>query len=202
MKLQNALRREKKMEKWISEIISNKKELLENLESNGYIELVEETGRMISEALKKGNKIILAGNGGSAADAQHFAGEIVGRFTMERKSIPAISLCVDPSVVTCIANDYGYDQVFARQIEGQGKAGDVFVAISTSGNSENLINAMKVARESNIKIVGFLGKKGGKMKELCDYALVVPSDCTPRIQETHTLTVHILCEMIEKELFN
>lgn len=189
------------MERWIREIIEDKKALLNKLIAEGYLSSVENTGKMMVDALKNGNRIILAGNGGSAADAQHFAGEIVGRFTMERKAIPAISLCVDPSVVTCIANDYGYDEVFARQIEGQGKEGDVFVAISTSGNSQNLINAMKVARDNKIKVVGFLGKDGGKMKELCDYTLVVPSVCTPRIQETHTLTVHILCEMIEKELF-
>lgn len=186
---------------WIKNIVKEKEELLTTIMENGYLDLVQSAGEMMVQALKEGKKIILAGNGGSAADAQHFAGEIVGRFTMERVSLPAISLCVDPSIVTCIANDYGYEQVFARQLEGQGKEGDVFVAISTSGNSGNLISAIGVAKEKGIKVVGLLGKDGGAMKELCDYALVVPSQVTPRIQEIHTFTVHILCELIEKELF-
>ena len=189
------------MRAWISDIICQKIELLQSLERSGYLRALEDAGIEMSKALKDGKKIILAGNGGSAADAQHFAGEIVGRFTMERASLPSVSLCVDPSVVTCIANDYGYEEIFARQLQGIGVQGDIFVAISTSGNSENMIRAMKVASEKGIKVVGFLGKGGGKMKDLCDYALVVPADSTPRIQETHTLSVHLLCEMIEKELF-
>lgn len=190
------------MQNWISSIVEEKKELMKKLaEPNGYLEQVEEAGQWMIEALGNGNKIILAGNGGSAADAQHFAGEIVGRFTMERRALPAISLCVDPSVMTCIANDYGYDEAFARQIEGLGNKGDIFIAISTSGNSGNIIRAIEVAHKKDIKVVGYLGKDGGKIKELCDLALVVPSNSTPRIQETHTLTTHILCEMIEKGLF-
>ena len=173
---------------------------MEKLTTN-YIGAVELAGKELSDCLKNGGKILLAGNGGSAADAQHFAGEIVGRFTKERRSLPAFSLCVDPSVMTCIGNDYGYSEVFARQLEGIGNEGDFFIAISTSGNSENLINALKVAKSKGIKTIGFLGKDGGKMKDLCDYALIVPSDSTPRIQETHTLTVHILCQMIEREIF-
>ena len=153
------------------------------------------------ETLNNGGKIILAGNGGSAADAQHFAGEIVGRFTMERKSLPAMSLCVDPSVVTCIANDYGYEEVFARQIDGMGNPGDLFVGISTSGNSENIIRAVNICKEKRITTVGLLGKNGGKLQGICDYALTVPSNSTPRIQEVHTLSVHLLCEMIEKGIF-
>lgn len=188
------------MKQWISDIINSKQGLLGKL-SEEYLPQAEKAGEMLTSVLKSSGKILLAGNGGSAADAQHFAGEIVGRFTMERKSLPALSLCVDPSVMTCIGNDYGYAKVFARQLDGLGKAGDAFIAISTSGNSENLINALNVAKEKRIKTVGFLGKGGGKMKDLCDYPLVVPSDSTPRIQETHTLTVHILCEMIEKEIF-
>ena len=188
------------MKQWISDIINSKQGLLGKL-SEEYLPQAEKAGEMLTSVLKSSGKILLAGNGGSAADAQHFAGEIVGRFTMERKSLPALSLCVDPSVMTCIGNDYGYAKVFARQLDGLGKAGDAFIAISTSGNSENLINALNVAKEKGIKTVGFLGKGGGKMKDLCDYPLVVPSDSTPRIQETHTLTVHILCEMIEKEIF-
>ena len=135
------------MKQWVSEIIEDKKNLLEKLTAN-YIDAVELAGKELSDCLKKGGKILLAGNGGSAADAQHFAGEIVGRFTKERRSLPAFSLCVDPSVMTCIGNDYGYSKVFARQLEGLGNEGDFFIAISTSGNSENLINALKVAKST------------------------------------------------------
>ena len=188
------------MKPWIEKVIEEKQALLKKIQE-GYLADVEAVGNMLAQILKSGGKILLAGNGGSAADAQHFAGEIVGRFTMERKSLPALSLCVDPSVMTCVANDYGYDQVFARQICGLGKSGDAFVAISTSGNSENLIKALTVAKQNGLKTVGLLGKGGGKIKSLCDHALVVPSDSTPRIQETHTLTVHILCQMIEQEIF-
>lgn len=188
------------MKQWISDIINSKHVLLDRLYGE-YMPKAEKAGEMLTNVLKSGGKILLAGNGGSAADAQHFAGEIVGRFTMERKSLAALSLCVDPSVMTCIGNDYGYMEVFARQLDGLGKSGDAFIAISTSGNSENLIKALNVAKQKRIKTVGFLGKDGGKMKDLCDFPLVVPSDSIPRIQETHTLTVHILCEMIEKEIF-
>ena len=135
---------------------------------------------------RQGNKVLLAGNGGSAADAQHFAGEIVGRFLMERNAIPALSLCVDPSVMTCIGNDYGYEEVFARQVQGLGKEGDAFIGISTSGNSENIIRAITEARKKNMFVVGFLGKDGGKIKDLCDVALVVPSNSTPRIPVSYT----------------
>lgn len=189
------------MQDRINELIEEKVQLLNKLKDSVYMEMVEAAVNCMVNSIKSGHKIILAGNGGSAADAQHFAGEIVGRFMMERKSIPALSLCVDPSVMTCIGNDYGYGMVFARQIEGIGQAGDVFVAISTSGNSENIINAIEAAKEKQIKIVGFLGKGGGKIKDMCDYALVVPSDETPRIQEIHTFTVHLMCERIEQKVF-
>ncbi len=189
------------MQNRINELINVKIQLLNQLKESVYMKQVEEATECIVDCIKNGNKILLAGNGGSAADAQHFAGEIVGRFMMERKSIPALSLCVDPSVMTCIGNDYGYDMVFARQIEGIGQAGDVFVAISTSGNSENIIKAIEAAKEKKIKVVGFLGKGGGKIKDMCDYALVVPSDDTPRIQEVHTFSVHLMCEYIEKKIF-
>lgn len=189
------------MQKWIKDIITEKKEILDRLLSCGYLDGTESAGLIIIDALKKGNKILVAGNGGSAADAQHFAGEMVGRFTMEREALPAISLCTDPSVVTSIANDYGYKMLFEREVRGLGRQGDVFVAISTSGNSDNCINAIETAKKMGISVIGLLGKDGGKMKELCDVALVVPSSDTPRIQEVHTLTVHLLCEMIEKNIF-
>ncbi|WP_027206068.1 D-sedoheptulose-7-phosphate isomerase [Butyrivibrio fibrisolvens] len=189
------------MSKWITDIIAEKKELLDELEKCGYLKMIDDVGECMISSLKNGGRIILAGNGGSAADAQHFAGEIVGRFLMERESLPAISLCTDPSVVTCIANDYGYEEVFSRQLSGNGKKGDVFVGISTSGNSENIIRAIEVAHKKGITVVGLLGKDGGKIKDMCDYALVVPSKSTPRIQEIHTFSVHLLCEMIEKGIF-
>ena len=189
------------MEKWIRDIMYNKKKLLENMETDAYMSSVEKIGDILSETLRSKNKILIAGNGGSAADAQHFAGEIVGRFILEREPLAAMSLSVDPSVVTSIANDYGYDQVFARQVAGCGKEGDVFVAITTSGNSTNLIKAISTAKDKGIKTVGLLGRDGGIVKKFCDYALIVPSNSTPRIQEAHIFTIHLLCEMIEKKLF-
>lgn len=189
------------MMEWMLAEIQEKEEVLQKIRTTGYLDLVNEAGMRLAQIIKQGNKVLLAGNGGSAADAQHFAGEIVGRFLMERNAIPALSLCVDPSVMTCIGNDYGYEEVFARQVQGLGKEGDAFIGISTSGNSENIIRAITEARKKNMFVVGFLGKDGGKIKDLCDVALVVPSNSTPRIQEVHTFTVHLLCEMIEKEAF-
>lgn len=189
------------MQKYINEIIDTKIGLLMKLRNSGYMEQLEQAVYELVKSLKAGKKILLAGNGGSAADAQHFAAEIVGRFMMERKSLPAISLCVDPSVVSCIGNDYGFDSVFSRQIEGLADQGDVFIAISTSGDSGNLIKAIKSAKEKGAAVIGFLGKHGGRMQKMCDYALVVPSCSTPRIQEIHTFTVHIMCEYIEKLVF-
>lgn len=189
------------MMEWMLAEIQEKEEVLQKIRKTGYLDLVNEAGMRLAQIIKQGNKVLLAGNGGSAADAQHFAGEIVGRFLMERNAIPALSLCVDPSVMTCIGNDYGYEEVFARQVQGLGKEGDAFIGISTSGNSENIIRAITEARKKNMFVVGFLGKDGGKIKDLCDVALVVPSNSTPRIQEIHTFTVHLLCEMIEKEAF-
>lgn len=185
----------------INEIIEEKIETLNELKDSEYVQMVSIAIDEIVNSLQQGGKILLAGNGGSAADAQHFAGEIVGRFMMERRSMPALSLCVDPSVMTCIGNDYGYDEVFSRQVEGLGNKGDFLIVISTSGNSQNLINAVQVAKEKKIKTLGLLGKNGGKLKYLCDYALIVPSNSTPRIQEIHTFTIHIICEKIEKNIF-
>lgn len=182
-------------------IIDEKIKILCDLKNSVYMDNMHKSLEVIIECLKKDGKIILAGNGGSAADAQHFAGEIVGRFMIERKPLPALSLCVDPSVMTCIGNDYGYDEVFSRQLEGLGREGDCFIAISTSGNSKNLVNAVNIAKKKGIKTIGFLGKDGGELKEICDYALIVPSNSTPRVQEIHTFTIHMMCEIIEKEIF-
>ena len=150
---------------------------------------------------KKGFKTILAGNGGSAADAQHIAAELVGRYGFDRPSIPSLALTTDTSNLTAIGNDYGYDAIFSRQLEGMGQEGDIFIGISTSGNSQNLINAFESAQKKNILTVALVGKDGGKMAQMADIALIVPSHETPRIQESHILIGHILCDIIEKEMF-
>ena len=143
----------------------------------------------------------MIGNGGSAADAQHIAAEMVGRYGFDRPSLPSLALTTDTSALTAIGNDYGYDQVFSRQLDGMGQDGDLFIGISTSGNSKNLINAFEVAKKKNILSVALVGKDGGEMAKLADIALVVPSDSTPRIQESHILIGHIICDIIEKEIF-
>ena len=189
------------MDLWIQEIIEEKKVLIDKLAAEGYFDEVSKAGNMMADALKSGHKILTAGNGGSAADAQHFTGEVVGRFLKERGPLPAITMTVDPTVMTAVANDYGYDDVIARQVDGLGVEGDCVLLISTSGNSENMIRAAKVARERGIKIIGLLGKDGGKMKEHCDVPLVVTSKMTPRIQEIHTFSVHLMCQIIEDKNF-
>ncbi len=150
---------------------------------------------------KTGNKILIAGNGGSAADAQHFAAELVGRYGFDRPSLPALALTTDTSNLTAIGNDYGYDYVFSRQLEGMGVAGDLFIGISTSGNSVNILNAFASAKEKGITTVALSGRDGGKMATVADHTLIVPSDATPRIQESHLLIEHIICDAIEKEMF-
>jgi len=152
------------------------------------------------EALRRGNKILFAGNGGSAADAQHLAGELVSRFNYDRPGLPAFALSTDTSVLTAIGNDYGYERVFARQIEAVGTQGDVFIGISTSGRSPNVINALRTARDKGLITVGFTGRTGGEMPPLCDYCLRVPADATPRIQEGHISLGHALCCLIERTL--
>jgi D-sedoheptulose 7-phosphate isomerase len=154
------------------------------------------------ELYKIGKKTILAGNGGSAADAQHIAAEMVGRYGFDRPSLPSLALTTDTSALTAIGNDYGYDQVFSRQIEGMGQDGDVFIGISTSGNSKNIINAFKSAKKKNIITVALTGRDGGEMAKIADIALIVPSNSTPRIQESHILIGHIICDIIEKEIFS
>ena len=158
---------------------------------------VERAAGIVSDALKSGKKLLIFGNGGSAADAQHIAGELVNKFRQERRGLPAIALSTDGGVLTCIANDTGFENVFARQIEALGTVGDVCLAISTSGQSANIVTACEQARSQGIKVIGLLGRDGGKVAPLCDLALVVESDDTQRIQETHNLAAHILCELIE-----
>lgn len=148
-------------------------------------------------ALKAGNKVLLCGNGGSAADSQHLAAELVGRFQKERRSLAAIALTTDTSILTAVGNDYGYDQVFARQVEGLGRSGDVLIGISTSGNSGNVVKAVEMARSIGMHTIAFTGEGGGKMKDMCDLTLAIPSKVTARIQEMHILAGHIICELVE-----
>ena len=152
-------------------------------------------------ALRKGNKILFAGNGGSAADAQHLAGELVSRFAYDRPGLPSFALTTDTSVLTAIGNDYGYERLFARQIEAVGNAGDVFIAISTSGRSPNILAGLMTARAKGLLTVGMTGRAGGDMPALCDLLLRVPSESTPRIQEGHISMGHAICAIVEEQLF-
>jgi len=165
------------------------------------LERIEEVVKKCIEIYRGTNKTILAGNGGSAADAQHIAAELVGRYGFDRPSIPSLALTTDTSNLTAIGNDYGYDKVFSRQLEGMGQKGDLFIGISTSGNSINIINAFNSAKEKGITTVALVGKDGGEMAKMADISLIVPSDSTPRIQEAHILIGHIICDIIEKEIF-
>lgn len=152
-------------------------------------------------SLRSGGKIMFAGNGGSAADAQHWAGELVSRFYYDRPGLPAIALTTDTSALTAIGNDYGYDYTFARQLEALGREGDVFFAISTSGNSPNIVRACQAARGRDIHVVGLTGQEGGKLADICDICFRIPSPETPRIQEGHEFIGHIVCALIEQEMF-
>jgi len=162
---------------------------------------IQDAAAMIAEAFRANGKLLVFGNGGSAADAQHIAGELVNRFLQQRHGLPAIALTTDGGALTCIANDTGFENVFVRQIESLGAKGDVCLAISTSGTSPNIVRACEQAREQGIKVIGLLGCGGGRVAPLCDLALIVPSNDTQRIQETHNLIGHILCELIESEMF-
>lgn len=155
---------------------------------------------LVTEVLTRGGKVLICGNGGSAADAQHIAGELVGRFLKERRPLPALALNANTSIVTAIGNDYGFEEVFARQVAAMGCLGDVLVAISTSGNSSNILRAVEVARAKGMKVIGMTGTSGGKLKPLCDLCLCVPSTSTPRIQEMHILIGHIICQLVEEAL--
>jgi len=156
----------------------------------------------IARALRDGGKVMLAGNGGSAADAQHIAAELIGRFVMDRAPLPAIALTTDTSVLTAIGNDYGFQDVFERQVRGLGRKGDVFIGITTSGRSPNVIAALKAARAMGLVTVGFTGSKGADLRALCDVTLVAPSDETALIQQVHITAGHAICGLIERELFD
>ena len=182
----------------ITKSIEVKNSLLSDLP---LIRQIEEAANRITAAYRNGNKTLLAGNGGSAADAQHIAGEFVSRFCFDRPGIPSIALTTDTSILTAIGNDYGYERLFERQIQAQGTKGDVFIGISTSGDSENIMRALNACREKDIFSIGLTGATGGGMNELCDICLRIPSDETPRIQESHILIGHIICCLVEESLF-
>lgn len=166
---------------------------------NELVPVVEEVSRQIAACLKAGGKVMACGNGGSSADAQHFAGELVNRFLMNRKPYAGLALNTDASVMTSISNDFSYEEIFSKQVEGLGRAGDILVGYSTSGNSGNVLKAFEVAKELDIKTVGFLGGTGGKILALSDHALLVSSSShTPRIQEGHELMMHLICERVEE----
>ena len=171
------------------------------LEDSAFIEQVLHMGQLLIERYRGGNKLLIGGNGGSAADAQHIAAEFVSRFNFDRPGLPALALTTDTSILTAVGNDYGYDQLFRRQLEANGAAGDVFLGISTSGNSPNILQALEAASEKGVTTFGMTGESGGAMRELCDYCLCVPSAETPRIQEAHILIGHTLCAMVELALF-
>lgn len=192
MNYNDLIKKELQKSLYVKEIIFHSSEMLEQIEKIAFI---------IIEAYRNGNKTLLAGNGGSAADAQHIAGEFVSKFYFDRPGIPSIALTTDTSILTAIGNDYGYDKLFSRQVQAQGTTGDIFIGISTSGNSENIIKALETCKEKGIFSIGFTGIKGGKMEKLCDICLKIPSDETPRIQECHILIGHILCCIVEENLF-
>ncbi|MGD0581538.1 MAG: D-sedoheptulose 7-phosphate isomerase [Bacteroidales bacterium] len=162
---------------------------------------IEQAAILCSDALRRGNKILLAGNGGSAADAQHIAAELVNRFGFDRPALAAVSLTTDSSVLTSISNDYGYNRIIARQVEAIGTRGDILIVISTSGSSENILEGISEAGKKGITTIGLTGRSGGRMKDSCDLMINVPSDETPRIQEAHIMIGHIICSIIETSLF-
>ncbi len=185
--------------KLIEASIAAKQDLLHN---SVLVSIVAKVSEVLIKALQQGNKALLFGNGGSAADAQHIAAEFVGRFAFDRPALPALALSVNTSCVTAIGNDYGFDQVFSRQIEAIARPGDVAIGITTSGNSPNVLRAGTAARKIGLRTVGLTGRSGGKLKECVDHCICVPSDDTPRIQECHILVGHIISELVEYELFH
>lgn len=186
------------MKEILERSLKNHKQALQLLENN--LPAIEDIASSWLSALKNGGKIIFMGNGGSAADAQHLAAELIGRFKKNRKSLPAIAITTNTSSITAIANDFGFDEIFSRQIEALASAPDVVVGISTSGKSPNVIKAIKKANEMSIKTVGFLGKNGGELKSLVKLPFIISSEDTPRIQEMHILAGHIICEIVEENL--
>ena len=183
----------------IADSIRTKQAILENTDM---IALIDQCSDMITTAFKNGNKVLFCGNGGSAADAQHLAAEFSGRFYTDRDALPAEALHCNTSYMTAVANDYSYDVVYARMIKGIGNPGDVLIGLSTSGNSKNIVEAFKIAKIKNMTTVGLTGESGGIMKEMSDYLFNIPSSDTPRIQESHIMVGHIICQLVEEKYFS
>jgi D-sedoheptulose 7-phosphate isomerase len=190
------------MKTTIDMLISNN--FLEHLEvanrTSSLASVIRETGELLIQTIRNGSKVFICGNGGSAADAQHFAAELTGRFERERRALPAVALTTDTSALTAIGNDYGFDFIFSRQLEALARPGDLLVAISTSGNSRNVLKAVSYAKENQISTIGLLGRDGGQLAPEVNLSLVVPTDRTARIQEMHILIVHIWCEMLDASI--
>ena len=182
----------------LNESISVQKEILQN---KSLLDVIERASVTCIESLKKGNKILLAGNGGSAADSQHIAGELVSRFAFDRPGLSAIALTTDTSIMTAIGNDYGYESLFSRQIQAVGNEGDIFIAYSTSGESPNILKAIEEAKINKLISIGMTGQTNGSMNKLCDFLIEIPSKDTPKIQEGHLVVGHIICGIIEQEIF-
>jgi D-sedoheptulose 7-phosphate isomerase len=187
-----------KIKSIISASIDTKKLILDD---EVFIGKIEEAVALITKSFQNGNKVLFCGNGGSAADAQHLAAEFSGRFYKDRDALPAEALHCNSSYITAVANDYSYDVIYSRMIKGIGNKGDVLIGLSTSGNSKNIVNAFKQAKENEMICIGFTGEKGGAMKEISDVLLNVPSSDTPRIQEAHIMLGHIICELVEENYF-
>ncbi len=190
---------ERRVAELIEASIATKQSLLRSPE---VVLTVAKVSEILVNALKQGNKALLFGNGGSAADAQHIAAELVGRFAFDRPALPALALSVNSSCVTAIGNDYGFDRVFSRQLEALARPGDIAIAISTSGNSTNVLHAISTARKIGLKTIGLTGRSGGNLRNAVDYCICVPSNETPRIQECHILVGHIISELVEREIFH
>lgn len=184
------------IKQFFQDSIETKQKVIETL-----LPEIEKSTQILIEALKNNKKVIIAGNGGSAADAQHMAAELIVRYEKDRPSLPAIALTTDTSIITACANDYGYDQLFERQIQGLGNEGDVFIAISTSGNSPNILKAIEMSKQKNMKVIVLSGKDGGQMKDLGNSNIIIPSMVTGRIQESHEVIIHTWCKLIEENIF-
>jgi len=189
--------KKEKLRNSINKTISESSKII--LDSSNQIKEIEQTIEKITKCLKNGKKIIIFGNGGSAADAQHIVAEFIGRFKLERKTLPAIALTSNSSIITALANDYSYDTIFSRQCEGLVQKGDIVIGISTSGKSLNVKKGLMVSKKKGAITIGLLGNKGGIIRKICDIPIIVDSSSTPRIQEAHRTIYHIICEEVEKE---
>lgn len=188
------------MQNIIEQNMREQMQLLERIMKTDYADSMIEAAGCILHAMQTGHKVLIAGNGGSAADAQHMAAELIVRFEKDREGFPAMALTTDSSILSAGGNDYGFDAVYERQIQALGFEGDVFIAISTSGNSENIIRAVRMAGNKKMKVIGMTGRDGGRMKPLCDIMLCVPHERTARIQEIHEHTIHTLCQLVEENM--